>query len=168
MVTRETLGETPAPADRFDAFLAISAVLTGYDRAELHGTGCAEDYWHQVRQVTPEHVLEAFIAPGPALEARLVEDREAVERQVRETYLACEMLGPLARSLIQLWYLGQWTPLPAEWRRAWGVSRFDVTRIISTRAYKEGLVWDAIGAHPMGAKQQGFGAWALEPPKREG
>ena len=72
----------------------------------------------------------------------------------------------MTRALIQLWYLGQWVPLPEDWRNRFGASRFDVAKIISTRAYKEGLVWDAIGAHPMGAKQQGFGAWAQEPPKR--
>ena len=151
-----------------DAFVAISAVLTGYDRAELYGTGCAEDYWHQFRQVAPERILAEFLAPGPALEAASAKDPESVESKVRGIYLSSDKLGPLARSLIQLWYLGQWTPLPQAWRRTFGASRFDVTRIISTRAYKEGLVWDAIGAHPMGAKQQGFGAWAAEPPKREG
>lgn len=157
-----------APDAAFDAFLAASAVLTGYSRAELQATGCASEYWHQFRQVTPVVLLEAFLAPGRELEAGLAADRAGTGARVRDTYLASESLGPLARALIQLWYLGQWVPLPAEWRRAWGASRFDVARVISTRAYKEGLVWDAIGAHPMGAKQQGFGAWALEPPQREG
>lgn len=157
----------PTDAD-FDAFLGVSAVLTGYTRAELHATGCAADYWHQFRQVTPEALLDDFLAPGPELEAGLAPEPEATEQKVRDTYLASESLGPLARALIQLWYLGQWVPLPPDWRRAWGASRFDVARIISTRAYKEGLVWNAIGAHPMGAKQQGFGSWAQKPPRREG
>ncbi len=146
-------------------FVAISAVLTGYDRAELYGTGCVEEYLHQFRQVLPDKILYAFLEPGPALYADLASARDDVEREVRTYYLSSEMLGPPARALIQLWYLGQWTPLPPKWRNLYGASRFDVTRIISTRAYKEGLVWDAIGAHPMGAKQQGFGAWAIEPPK---
>lgn len=150
----------------FEAFLAVSAVLTGYTRAELHATGCAADYWHQFRQVPPKALLDDFLAPGPELEAGLAAEPEATEQKVRDVYLASESLGPLARALIQLWYLGQWVPLPPEWRRAWGASRFDVARIISTRAYKEGLVWDAIGAHPMGAKQQGFGSWAHKPPER--
>jgi hypothetical protein len=152
---------------QLDAFVAISAVLTGYDRAELFGTGCAEDYCHQFRQVLPEIILAEFFSHVPALEKAMAEDAKSATLKVRELYLSSEKLGPPARSLIQLWYLGQWAPLPQEWRRAYGASRFDVTRIISTRAYKEGLVWDAIGAHPMGAKQQGFGAWAAEPPKRE-
>jgi hypothetical protein len=152
----------------FDAFLAVSAVLTDYSRAELQATGCAADYWQQFRQVTPKVLLDEFLAPGPELESGLEADSESVEQKVRDIYLSSENLGPLARALIQLWYLGQWIPLPPEWRHTWGASRFDVVRIISTRAYKEGLVWNAIGAHPMGAKQQGFGAWAQKPPEREG
>ena len=148
-----------------EAFVAISAVLTGYGRAELYGTGCVREYLHHFRQVLPEKILRAFLEPGPTLYAELDTARDDVEREVRSYYLSSGMLGPPARALIQLWYLGQWTPLPAKWRNLYGASRFDVTRIISTRAYKEGLVWDAIGAHPMGAKQQGFGAWAIEPPK---
>jgi hypothetical protein len=27
----------------------------------------------------------------------------------------------------------------------------------------EGLVWDAIGSHPQGAKQPGYASWALPP-----
>jgi len=161
----ETDGEMAAERERF---VAISAVLTGYDRAELHGTGCVDDYWHQFNQVVPGRIRREFVADGPKLEAAMAKDPADAERSVRRDYLSNERFGPLARSLIQLWYLGQWVPLPQEWRRAYGSSQHDVSRIVSTRAYKEGLVWEAIGAHPMGAKPQGFGAWASEPPKREG
>lgn len=146
-------------------FVAISVVLTGYSRAELFGTGCAQEYWHQFRQVTPDLILTAFLADAQDLEKALAQDPDAVAQQIRSRYLASEKFGPLARSLIQLWYLGQWIPLPQAWRRSFGASRFDTARVISALAYKEGLVWDAIGAHPMGAKQQGFGAWAVAPPK---
>lgn len=143
-------------------FVAISAVFTGYSQAELHGTGCAGEYWHQFRQVIPPAILAEFLSGAVALAAQ---DPAAAEREIRTRYLASEKLGPLARSLIQLWYLGQWVPLPPGWQRSFGASKFDVARIISALAYKEGLVWDAIGAHPMGAKQQGFGAWAAPPPE---
>lgn len=152
------------PAEMAD-FIAISAVLTGYSQAELHGTGCAGEYWHQFRQVTPAPILAEFLSGAGALAARAAQDPAAVEREIRTRYLASDKLGPLARSLIQLWYLGQWVPLPPGWQRSFGASKFDVARIISALAYKEGLVWDAIGAHPMGAKQQGFGAWAAPPPE---
>ncbi|MBO9401023.1 hypothetical protein [Shimia sp. R9_3] len=142
----------------FDAFLTISAVLTGYSPAELQGTGCAPEYWHQFQQVLSEEVRESFLAGAAKLGCN---DPDAV---VRDHFLSDKCHGPVARALIQLWYLGEWSPLPQDWTDAYGASRFDTARILSSRAYKEGLVWDAIGAHPMGAKQQGFGAWAMKPP----
>jgi len=155
---------TSESSTQFDAFIAISAILTGYDGAELTGTGCAMEYWRQFKQVLPPEILADFLAPVPALRR---EDPAKLGDEVRRIYLSDTRLGPVARALIQLWYLGQWVPLPEDWRELYGASRFDTAKIISTRAYKEGLVWDAIGAHPMGAKQQGFGAWAQEPPRRE-
>lgn len=145
-----------------DAFLTVSAALTGYNAAELQATGCAAEYWHHVQQVLPEDILKKFLSPAPRL------GKKDDDKIIRESYLPDRCLGPVARSLIQLWYTGQWVPLPQEWRENYGASRFDLVKIISTRAYKEGLVWDAIGAHPQGAKQQGFGAWSLEPPKQRG
>ncbi len=145
-----------------DGFVALSAALTGYDSAALWATGCLPEYRRQVAAVA-----------GPALMARLdgagmdlatLPPGPARDGAAREMVLADPDLGALARSLIQLWYLGQWTPMPADWVERNGARREDVARILSPRAYREGLVWDAIGAHPMGAKQQGFGAWAEEPP----
>ncbi|MDA5558663.1 hypothetical protein [Shimia sp. MMG029] len=142
----------------FEAFLTISAVLTGYSVAELQGTGCAPEYWTQFQQVLSDDVCASFLAGAAELSCQ---DSDKV---VRDFFLSDPCHGPVARALVQLWYLGQWSPLPQDWTDMYGASRFDTARILSSRAYKEGLVWDAIGAHPMGAKQQGFGAWALEPP----
>ncbi|WP_420583622.1 hypothetical protein [Ruegeria sp.] len=153
-----THDETP----EYQAFITVSAALTGYDSAQLQGTGCAGEYWHQVRQVLPKDILKTFLSHAPKL------GKKDDDRIIREEYLSDRCLGPISRSVIQLWYIGQWVPLPQEWRESYGASRFDVVKIISTRSYKEGLVWDAIGAHPQGAKQQGFGAWGLEPPKQRG
>lgn len=146
----------------YQAFLTVCAALTGYDSAELQGTGCAMEYWHRLRLVLPTEILKRFLSHAPAL------GKSDDDEIIRRAYLSDKCLGPVARSLIQLWYTGQWVPLPQDWRESYGASRFDVVKIISTRSYKEGLVWDAIGAHPMGAKQQGFGAWSLEPPAKRG
>ena len=76
-------------------------------------------------------------------------------------------LGPLARNVIALWYLGQWNALPNDWRNRHGASPRDVPRVISADAYAAGLVWTAAGAHPMGAKPPGYGSWA-NPPAADG
>jgi hypothetical protein len=71
--------------------------------------------------------------------------------------------GPLARNLIKLWYTGNWNQLPDDWRKTFGVLAGDSDQVVSVHSYQEGLVWPLIGAHPQGAKQQGFGAWAHPP-----
>ncbi|MEX2518360.1 MAG: hypothetical protein WD969_03395 [Paracoccaceae bacterium] len=145
-----------------DGFLALSVALTGYNRAALWATGCAPAYRRQLAEVAGPALLERLEAAGFSHAATPA--RGPADALLRQTVLADPDLGPPARSLIQLWYLGQWTPMPADWVRRNGAKLADTARIISTRAYREGLVWDAIGAHPMGAKPQGFGAWAEEPP----
>lgn len=144
-------------------FADLSALLTGYDEASLWGTGCMEDYWRQLRLVTPDELREDLLAAGAALAASFRKDPESGARMVRETLLSDGDFGPLCRSLMQLWYLGAWTPLPQDWVRRNGLRDADRANILSKRSYLEGLAWDAIGAHPMGGKQQGFGAWALPP-----
>ena len=108
-----------------------------------------------------DYASEDLLAAGSALAEAFRKDPESGARMVRETLLADADFGPLCRSLMQLWYLGQWTPLPQDWVRRNGLRDADVAKILSKRSYLEGLAWDAIGAHPMGGKQQGFGAWAL-------
>lgn len=148
-----------------DQFIALSSILTGYDEAELHATGCVDEYWSLFARILPEPMKRDFLEPAPTILELRDRDPERFDRTVRTYYLSRTQFGAPSRSLIQLWFLGQWTPLPQIWREEFGDSRFDISHIISTRSYKEGLVWDTIGAHPMGAKQQGFGAWATEPPQ---
>lgn len=173
MSTRSTgakpMAEVPAPKGGppdLGSFVRLSAALSGYDAASLWATGCVGIYRRQLAAVA-----------GPALLRRLLEEGDAVAEVsggpdcpagaalMRRSILADPDLGPLARSLIQLWYLGQWTPMPPDWVTRNGFHDEDSARILSVRAYREGLVWNAIGAHPMGAKPQGFGAWATEPPR---
>jgi hypothetical protein len=55
-------------------------------------------------------------------------------------------VGPVAQEVIVLWYCGTWDGAP-----------------VSPDAYVAGLQWVAAGAHPIGARQQGFGSWAVAP-----
>ncbi len=73
------------------------------------------------------------------------------------------LLGPLARNIISLWYLGIWNELPWYWWLQHGIGATNETRVVSSEAYKEGLLWRAMGAHPPGAKQPGYGSWSLPP-----
>ena len=113
-----------------------------------------------------------FEKPIAELEARVVELRETAEKESidLDAEIGLRLLddpdfGPVARNLIVLWYTGQWVQLPREWRQRHGANPNDVDLILSADSYTEGLVWDAIGVHPQGAKAPGFATW-VSPPTR--
>jgi len=90
-------------------------------------------------------------------------DASALEDHLRAEIFSHAKLGPIARNIIKLWYVGSWYQLPFEWREAFGVREKDTTFVVSPAAYPEGLLWPAIGANPSGAKAPGYGTWS-EPP----
>jgi hypothetical protein len=64
-------------------------------------------------------------------------------------------LGNLCRSIMKLWFVGIWYD-PGNPGRP--------QRVVSTQAYKEGLVWKVMQAHPMGYSMWTFGHWQDPPP----
>jgi hypothetical protein len=129
-------------------FIDLSRLLTGFDRFELLGTGQAAFYYDWVQT----HAAEGF-ATLLATYGELPADAAQHSSFVETHLLRSEKLSTLVRSIIKLWYLGQW----------YSPDNPNDTQIPSANSYQQGLVWDAIHAHPQGAKQQGFGAWS-EPP----
>ena len=113
----------------------------------LLGTGMTNVYLRALDAVLPAGTLDDMLAAGDGV-SDLLEDPK---------------LGPVARNLIPLWYCGTWTPLPDKWRAAYGTSPLDTNRVESAEAYQAGLQWVVAGAHPAGARQQGFGAWSVAP-----
>lgn len=131
----------PAGDGRTDDFLALSELLTGYGRVDLAGTGQVEQYLRLLADVLPPGVLDELLCAG----------RQGAA--AGPVILGDPKLGPVARNIILLWYRGTW---PA-----------DTNHVVSAAAYQAGLQWLAAKAHPAGALQQGFGAWA-EPPDGAG
>ena len=86
-----------------------------------------------------------------------------MQRGLRREIFSDPKLGPVARALVKLWYVGTWYELPADWRDAYGQNDRDRTFVVSASAYTEGLLWPAIGANPSGAKAIGYGMWAAPP-----
>jgi hypothetical protein len=144
-----------APAN---SFVALSAALTGFREVDLWGTGQVEPYLDELVATVGEAIVARLLAAGE--EALRAPDPTIALRQL---VMDEPDLGPVARSLLMLWYLGQWTPLPNDWRNRNGANPRDIPRVISADAYTGGLVWTAIGAHPMGADPPGYGSWARPP-----
>ena len=148
----------PPPED--EIFYRLSSELTGYDDVALHGTGCGETYLHTLRSILHAGLTEALL---DAFRRVIADYPDDVELGLRIEILGDPRLGPVARNLVFLWYAGTWYMLPDAWRASYGAAPGDVTKVVSAETYRQGLVWEAIGAHPMGAKQQGYGTWGFPP-----
>jgi hypothetical protein len=128
-----------------ERFVELSAALTGFRAAELWGTGQARPHLDLVVHACGEDLVARLLAADPA---DVLADRD---------------LGPIARNVIVLWYLGQWDQMPRAWRNRHGAAPADVARVASAAAFRAGLVWPAIGTHAMGANAPGYGSWAAPP-----
>lgn len=143
--------------DDLEAFINLSAALTGFSHAELAATGMAVAYFEALCQVVGKKICARFVHSGLEPDA----------------LLASALHGPLARNVIRMWYLGQWKRIPSQWLdlEELGADKpeeFDAfgrntDRVLSAQAYQHGLAWAAMGVNPMGAKQPGFGSWAWPP-----
>ena len=143
-------------------FVALSALLTGFDEIHLLGSGVAEEHLVVLEAVVPADIVSDLLAAFEGLPSGDDCPSAAASRLIADP-----RLGPVAKNLVVLWYSGAWTQLPAAWRDAHGASPLDTTRTTSGTAYRAGLQWLVAGAHAPGASHQGFGSWALEPKKPE-
>ncbi len=165
---KEGISPIRASSDGVDLFIDLSAVLTGFSRIELWGTGMVEPYYDEVNLIIGEREMGKVLGVSSKIIPRGKPITPAVEAAVETNILVDSRYGPVARNIIRLWYLGAWTQLPREWRNEYGATSYDTDHIVSPQAYQQSLVWIAGEAHPMGAKQQGFGAWARPGPNGGG
>jgi hypothetical protein len=138
-------------------FLAFSAEVTAFTVFDLYGTGQAMSYLETVVRVVGEGLL-----------AELLDAYDQTDGQARATALEAEIfsnskLGPIARNIIKLWYVGVWYQLPPDWTDSFGALENDGTFTASPAAYPEGLLWRAIGVNPPGAHGPGYGSWTQPP-----
>jgi hypothetical protein len=151
----ESLEQLPMTS-RPQSFVELSAALTGVNPVLLHGTGMVQAYLRKIESVVPSRLLERLLGTFAGA------GKNSAERCL-EGILDDEDLGPVARAITVLWYCGAWTGLPEAWRARNGDVPGDASGVVSSAAYQAGLQWSVVGAHPAGARQQGFGAWSTEP-----
>lgn len=146
------------PSD-LKTFICFSTLVTGFSDFQLKGTGMTELYYKTVTSVVGETVMSELLEAFD----NIASDESSLEKQLRVKILSDEKLGPVARNIIKLWYIGTWYQLPAAWRQRFGANEADRDFIPDPNAYVEGLLWPAIGAHPPGAKAPGYGTWTEAP-----
>jgi hypothetical protein len=143
-----------------DRFLAFSSEVTAFPVFELRGTGMTDEYLAAVERVIGSALLTELLDTYDRLPQGPPDERL---RRFRQTIFGDPKLGPLARNIIKLWYIGVWYVLPHEWTDAYGALPNNVTFMVSPVAYTEGLLWVALGANPPGAKGPGYGSWGDAP-----
>lgn len=144
-----------------EQFVEFSAEVTGFTPFELFGTGMMDTYLAEVIKIIGEDrlgtLLDAYSAIKPVTQQNLRTSR------MRREIFGDEELGPIARNIIKLWYIGIWEALPQGWVETYGPIDDNTGFTVNASAYTEGLLWVAIGANPPGAKAPGYGSWAYPP-----
>jgi hypothetical protein len=151
------------PIHPLDEFLNLSAVLTGFNKVELQEAGVTREYLDLLVGMAGENLCFDLWAETQAICAKHAGHAARLESEVKRRILESEKYAPLARNIILLWYNAIWYQLPPQWTARYGANALDQDQVVSAKAYPEALIWRAMGAHPPGAKPQGFGAWALPP-----
>lgn len=147
------------------AFKAMSAAFTGFNESTLQGTGLNDVYLQTIANALDKELIEELITLYATLVLENPDNPTALKKAMRHQIFASPKWALLAQNIIQLWYTGTWNQMSFSWTQAYGpFFPNDETNIISSDSYKQGLIWKAVGAHPMGAKQEGFASWAYPPP----
>jgi hypothetical protein len=148
---------------RLGDFLSFSCAVTGFRAFQLRGTGQVELYLATADEIVGAETMNQLLTASSEVLRDVGDDPAAVQAELRRRILSDDLLGPVARALIKLWYVGTWYQLPTEWLQRYGENPANRTFVVSAGSYTEGLLWPAIGANPPGAKAQGYGMWALPP-----
>jgi hypothetical protein len=148
-----------------DQFVSLSAALTGYPASTLKP---ARD-----TQRIAEALYAELSVPGNNIPAAQLDQLTQVwdsisatppaqmEAAVRDKIINNLAITRLAQNIIYMWFFGIWYDLgknPAAF-----IPSPNNDHVVSSLAYKNGLVWGEMGAHPMGFSTGTFGYWADTP-----
>ncbi|MCW2539398.1 MAG: hypothetical protein JWN95_1123 [Frankiales bacterium] len=148
---------------RLEDFLAFSAEATAFTVFELRGTGQSQAYLNTCDGIVGTEVTDCLLDRYDAARSAVVASESTLPELLRRDILSDPQLGPVARNIAKMWFVGVWYELPRAWTEAFGAREGNATFVVSTQSYTEGLLWPAIGANPPGAKAPGFGSWAHPP-----
>ena len=149
--------------DQLQAFVAFSAEVTGFTQFDLQGTGQADAYRSTVAEGAGDDVLAELLEAWGRVCGEAQGDSSRAQNLLRRDVFSDPKLGPVARNILKLWYVGIWYELPPAWTNAYGALERNTTFTVSPSAYTNGLLWTAIGANPPGARGPGYGSWVGPP-----
>ena len=169
----------PAFAETSDqdmvAFLLLSEALTGVDRQTLapEFSADANEILNSDPGIDPINVKNTYFDwikthASPSSFAKLLqiakESRKSPGDIIPKVNGSDDATKFLARSIVLLWYLGSWyEPNDLKANASPGTRHAISSKVVSAKAYTQGLVWQIVGAHPMGYSNLQFGYWSRDP-----
>jgi len=150
-------------SERLEQFIGFSSEITGFTAFDLRGTGLAEPFLATVGDIIGDELLDELLRRYATVLGAADGDAARLQNQLRRDIFSDEKLGPIARNIVKLWYVGIWYELPREWMETFGALERNDTFMVSAQAYTESLLWAAIDANPPGAKGPGYGSWTGPP-----
>ena len=150
------------------AFLLLSEALTGVNRQTLAPelVENKSEILNSDPGIDPINIKNAYFAWISANDPtssfgkllQLAKDnRQSLGDIIPKVNGSAEDMKFLARSIVLLWYLGSWYK-PDDLKR-----KVASPKVVSPKAYTQGLVWQIAGAHPMGYSNLQFGYWSRDP-----
>lgn len=144
--------------NNFNSFINLSAALTGFQASKLSNPfdtqKVAEVYFEVVSD--PKNVDQATFSKLLATFNQIAQQyptQPSQNEQITAQILNSSVLGPLAKNINRMWYLGVW----------YTDDKQQNGFVVSQLAYINGLVWEVMEAHPMGYSQENFGYWETAP-----
>ena len=150
------------------AFLLLSEALTGVSRQTLAPELVEDknDILNSDPGIDPINIKNAYFdwikthAPTSSFGKLLQlakDNRQSLGDIIPKVNGSAEDIKFLARSIVLLWYLGSWYK-PDDLK-----NKVASPKVVSPKAYTQGLVWQIAGAHPMGYSNLQFGYWSRDP-----
>ena len=150
------------------AFLLLSEALTGVSRQTLAPelVENKSEILNSDPGIDPINIKNAYFAWindndltssfGKLLQLAK-DNRQSLGDIIPKVNGSAEDMKFLARSIVLLWYLGSWYK-PDDLK-----NKVASPKVVSPKAYTQGLVWQIAGAHPMGYSNLQFGYWSHDP-----
>ena len=150
------------------AFLLLSEALTGVSRQTLAPelTEDKSEILNSDPGIDPINIKNAYFvwindndltsSFGKLLQLAK-DNRQSLGDIIPKVNGSAEDIKFLARSIVLLWYLGSWYK-PDDLK-----NKVASPKVVSPKAYTQGLVWQIAGAHPMGYSNLQFGYWSRDP-----
>jgi len=158
------------------AFLLLSAALTGVHLVNLAPEFAPDksEILNSDPGVDPINIKNAYFAwinvnDSTSSFAKLIQlakdNRESAISIIAAVNASDDDTKFLARSIVLLWYLGSWyKPGDLKTNSATpGTRAITPSEVVSPKTYTQGLIWQIVGAHPMGYSNLQFGYWSRDP-----